>query len=226
MFIATHKKIASSAYDMFDIRVQGLVDKTAFIEGSHYPDTNFKYTVMCHDYEHTINIVKDKINEILHETHDEKTLGKKLGIICHFLADYCSPYHANNKYKKRNIVEHLKYERKTLNKVDFVLLQSHELQNKYFSSIKTLPEDLRVFIDKHMQGEKNMRSEVKYALLNSYHVINLIMSEYIKIHIDKNNYIDLIPVQEIPSVAYYPSMESAMNSVYDEVKYLEINRVP
>ena len=51
-----------------------------------------------------------------------------------------------------------------------------------FTSVKSLSGDLKSFIDKHMQGEKNAANELKYAILNSYSILSMIMREYIQAH--------------------------------------------
>jgi len=220
MFIATHKKIANSAYDMLDVKLQVLIDRDSLIKGSYLPDTNLKYAFKWHNYEDTIKFVKDKIEEILSNEHCSKTLGKKLGFICHFIADYCSPFHTNKNYNKRNLFSHINYERKTRNNLDFIFVKDYELKNRFFLSLETLVEDMEEFINKYMQGEKNIKKEAKYALLNSYHIINLIMTEYIKIHVDNYSYIDLIPLHNMPIAAYSPSKDLVATSNFEEVEYL------
>ena len=115
MFIATHKKISECIYDMLSDGFRQYIDMNSMIKGSYFPDVNFKYTVINHDYEGTITIVNKHLKFMLEKKLPSKELGWYLGIICHFVSDYCSPYHPNNHFKKRGLVEHLIYENKTNN---------------------------------------------------------------------------------------------------------------
>ena len=204
MFIATHKKIAVSAYNMLNPEMKLLINKKAFIDGSYYPDFNFKYTVINHDYESTIEIIQNKINKILSKRQKKKELSKKLGIICHFIADYCSPFHTNERYKNQSIIAHLNYENKTNKQINQVELTDIETKTQYIHGLNSISADLYGFIKTHMQGEKNMEKEIKLAVLNSYHIICLIMTNYINLHVNNDTIID-----SLPFAPFYPPKDAA-----------------
>ncbi len=212
MFIATHKKIAEYAYEMLSDDIKSYIDTNSLIEGSYYPDVNLKYTTINHDYEGSIGILTKHIKAILKKRQDSTELGKHLGIICHFVTDYCSPYHTNATYKRRGIIEHLSYEYRTKNFPSVFAIQDYEYNHSYFTGVNKLPIELKKFIDNHMQGKKDISRELKLSLLNSYHVLNIIMKEYIKIHITKDNFISFIAPDEyaLPAAAYSVS-NAALN---------------
>ena len=203
MFISTHKKIAISAYNMLNPEIKFLINKKTFINSSYYPDINFKYTVINHDYENTIEILQDNVNKILSKRQKKKTLSKKLGIICHFIADYCSPFHTNERYKNQSVIAHLNYENKTNQQNNPIFLTDIETKTRYIHNVHSISDDLGSFIKTHMQGEKNIDRELKLAVLNSYHIIALIMTYYIDLHIS-NAIID-----SLPFISYYLSRDKS-----------------
>ena len=154
MFIATHKKISECIYDMLSDEFSQYIDMNSMIKGSYFPDVNFKYTVINHDYEGTITIVNKHLKFILEKKLPSKELGWYLGIICHFVSDYCSPYHPNNHFKKRGLVEHLIYENKTNNYNWAFEIHNSEYKKSFFTGINKMPLELKNFIDKHMQSKK------------------------------------------------------------------------
>ena len=219
MFIGTHKKIAAYAYDMLAFSTQCLINKDTFIEGSYFPDTNIKYTMVIHDFPRTIGIVEEKIHEILAQRHASEALGKKLGIISHFIMDYCSPYHTNEKYKKHSLVKHLAYEKQTNNIIDELLSSFNKFTVPYPLYFNTLSEDLKSFIQIDMQSQKCMEKEVAYAVLNTIRVVNLIMEQYTALHHRTAAYTNM-PEYKIPSADYYSGYNLSDDGMYEENEYM------
>ncbi|MEX1376406.1 MAG: zinc dependent phospholipase C family protein [Eubacteriales bacterium] len=221
MFIATHKKIAAYAYDMISFSTQCLINKDSYIEGSYFPDTNIKYTVVAHEYKRTIGIVEEKIDEILSSRHAPDVLGRNLGIVSHFVADYCSPYHTNDKYRKQSLVKHLAYEKQTNDIVDKILNNINRFTHTqpYPLYFNTLSEDLKSFIQIDMQSQKCMEKEVTYAAINTIRVVNMIMDRYISLYHMDDAY-SASGKYEIPSADYYTMYNISDDGMYEDADYL------
>ncbi|MBN2880043.1 MAG: zinc dependent phospholipase C family protein [Clostridia bacterium] len=211
MLIATHKLIACIVYDMLKAEMKNLIDRDSFMEGSYSPDTNLKYRKILHDYEHSMYIIDSITNKMANSLYGEKWLGKKLGIICHFIADYCSPYHTNEQFKNKSLIKHLRYETKTHNSsLCLTLTGEYSTPPFDFSSTQTLSSDLKTFIDQYMQDEKNTMKELRFAILNSYSIISMIMSEYLSTHYFAQGSAEAFFIEETPVPSFYQSNDSSL----------------
>lgn len=112
MIIPTHKKIAKAVFNQFSEEIKGLVCRKSFIGGAIFPDINIKHSRKEHSYDQTFTTFNKILSDVLNRNLSRKTFSHKLGILCHYISDYCCAYHSNINCRRKSIVEHLIYEYK------------------------------------------------------------------------------------------------------------------
>ena len=175
MIVATHKKIAREVYHLLpkDLRIR--IHKKTFIAGSFFPDINLKHSRKHHSFEKTGKTVHRLISEIIGRKLSRKSLSHKLGIVCHYISDYCCAYHSNYVYKKKSLVEHLKYEYKLDKKFDSVV-KSFDGVAPFNLPPEGFIQNFERMVSEKMQNPPNMEADILNAVTMSYFYLVAIIS--------------------------------------------------
>lgn len=177
--------------------------RKAFYIGSILPDLKPSFLTRRHTIEETFDILIKEIKKITVEYDASKGIGRyfarHLGIITHYLADYCTFPH-NSSYTG-TITDHVYYEKEMkfrlreyieLEDIHSQALQGQELQtfddivqfivkthNEYLEALKAVKEDIRYIIE--------LCSKVVDAILKLFHMA------FVALHKDNEHLYQTLP---------------------------------
>lgn len=127
IFAETHKILAKSLHENLRATYNIELNEERMMWGSVIPDLFPKYKMKRHYLDDSLNFVTNEIVSLIFVSRfmnlndsgqflTKKLFSRKLGIISHYLADYCCYVHANNLSFYNSLVKHVQYE-KLLNEV-------------------------------------------------------------------------------------------------------------
>lgn len=217
----THKKIAGMIFDCLPIEDQNLFSRTDFIEGSVMPDSAFYYMHIIHRYTNSIHHVEKVIEDIFYRPQSKGEIGKKLGIVIHFLCDYAVAYHSNPKFMNR-MWYHIFYERK----IEFESIHiSPKIESPVIHSLTTLSEELKNYIQIYHSGKHaHPINDFMHGLSISKSFVTLAIKKYKELYRVNQESKELIRVA-LFSDTYYPHVNGVSNTLYEYMRYLEKNHI-
>lgn len=220
----THENIAELIISQFTEDDKRLVSRSDFKNASKAPDFELRYLTLKHTFEGSFNEVETLIEDILSKKQNRTELGYKLGVISHFISDYCCSYHSNPEFNQRNIVSHVRYEF-LLSKLE--ISPKLLIENSFHTTIDTIKEDLMVFIKNNYESdEADIHTDLKNAVSLTKYIFDLILYEYKKTYeFEKIDY-DHKPRIAIFSDTYYPHYNGVSNTLYQYMQFLDYHKIP
>ncbi|NLP34733.1 MAG: zinc dependent phospholipase C family protein [Clostridiales bacterium] len=174
--------ISLAKYLLANMKVSDLnVHKRAFYIGSILPDLKPSFLTKRHNIEETFDILIREIKKITVDYDIEQGINgyfaRHLGVITHYLADYCTFPH--NSDFRGSLKEHMFYE-KNLKHLLKEYVERNDIQRKRSLNSKFhTVEDILHFIQKthaeYMKTLKNIRVDIHYIVDLCYKVVDAIL---------------------------------------------------
>ena len=125
--------MAKIVYEYIRDRYGITLNRKSFIKGNYSPDFKTSMLTRPHYIHNNLSFVQKEIEELanmrLNTAYVSKAYSKRLGVICHYCADFFC--YAHSIYFKENMKTHIKYERrlhkyfisrlKLIKNVDFIM---------------------------------------------------------------------------------------------------------
>lgn len=163
--------------------------KKAFYIGSILPDLKPSFLTRRHTIEETFDILIKEIKKITVDYDVSKGIGsyfaRHLGIITHYLADYCTLPH-NSEYTG-SMADHVYYEKEMKYRLrEFIEVEGIHSLAIQGQKIYTYDEIIKYIINTHreyLSGLKAVKQDIKYIIELCSKVVDAILT-FIKMAID------------------------------------------
>lgn len=110
MIIWTHRLMAEFVFETVSSSRQGVLDRKAFIHGNMLPDLNSRYRQFRH-YTHDCWSYLELLTEEMDNLICSTVCGsEKMGVICHFIADFFCKVHNQPYLEELSLLDHVVYE--------------------------------------------------------------------------------------------------------------------
>lgn len=153
--------------------------KKAFYFGSILPDLKLSFFTKRHTIDETLFDLIDEIKKITVNYDPNKGINgyfaRHLGIITHYLSDYCT-YPHNNTFEG-NMREHIQYEKELKERLNEYVNRS-DLRLKRNYTFHTLDEIICLIISTHkeyMKALKAIKEDIQYIIKLCYKVVDAIL---------------------------------------------------
>lgn len=177
MIVPTHRKIAKKLYKQFSPEIQRQVNKKMFFVGAMHPDISIKYKKKGHYFEESASVFTDVVDQILNGNLSKAGMSHKLGVMSHYISDFCCAYHSNKECRKQSLAEHLLYEFR-LDRIFNKVVRSWEGVAPFNVLPHRFENLLASFIDTKMQEKRNIESDILNAVSCSYSFLVSTISVY------------------------------------------------
>ncbi len=166
-----------------NMQVQGLVDhRKAFYIGSILPDLKPSFLTKRHTFDETFGILINEIKKITVEFDIEKGINsyfaRHLGVVTHYLSDYCT-YPHNNVFHG-SISEHVLYEKELKHSLkEYFSRVGTNRERKQCHLITSLDEIVHSIVLIHKEYLKEIKcvnEDINYIIELCYKVVNTIVS--------------------------------------------------
>lgn len=174
--------ISLSKYLIENMKVQGLnKHRCAFYMGSILPDLMPSFLTKRHTIDETFDILIQEIRKVTEDYDIQKGItsfyAKHLGIITHYIADYCTFPH--NTIFTGTITEHIHYENSLKLQIrEYVKLDEAKRERDRPNSFHTIEEIVQVIQGKHkeyLEALKCVQVDIQYIIDLSYTVADAIL---------------------------------------------------
>lgn len=180
--INTHKLIAENILKDTNSKSIYLINDKRFIWGNIKPDCVFKYKMIKHYFEESIDIIISKIEKLcslsLQDIYYKMSINRfseELGVICHFICDYfCAPHYYRWEFKNTSQVKnHVKYEKDLAKVAKHFNSKKCTTSNINVQNIKKFIYDLQEQYD----GSFDCKNDLTYAYYVCGSVVNMILNK-------------------------------------------------
>jgi len=166
--IVTHLQMGGELYE----ELYGVVelDRKSFVYGNIKPDCAVKTLLPPHTMTNYFEWVLDLSEYLIEKDLPRTVLSEGLGVLCHFLSDFCCLYHAKEE-KFNNLIGHIIYEKR---------LHNHHMkkESSFFKEVFSCkPEpvrDLRQTIIDFREEYFSQPHSLDLDLFYAYRLCNLI----------------------------------------------------
>lgn len=156
--------------------------KNSFYIGSILPDLKPSFLTKRHTFDETFTILIDEIKKITVEYDINKGINgyyaRHLGVITHYLSDYCTFPH--NDVFEGSISEHIHYEKELklslktyVNRED---IQRERKNPQIFGSFDEIIHLIWLTHKEYLKALKNVNQDIKYIIDLCYKVVDMILS--------------------------------------------------
>ncbi len=183
IFAETHKVIARALHMNLQEKYDIELNEERLLWGSVVPDIFPKYKIQRHYIDDSLHFVANEIVTLIFVSRfmnindhknsiTKKLFSRKLGIISHYLSDFCCMAHANNWSFNGNLVKHVQYE-KAVNEeakkheFDFVELETEAIDLEGESILKLrhlIAEQIANIVEEYKTKESSCACDLNYAL--------------------------------------------------------------
>lgn len=176
----SHISLAKFLVD--NMQVQDLTDhRKAFYIGSVLPDLKPSFLTKRHTIEETFGILIEEIKKITVDYDINKGINgyyaRHLGVITHYLSDYCT-YPHNNIFNG-SITEHVHYENDLKHSLKkYVTCGDNQRERKENQLFGSVDEIVRVIVQTHkeyLKALKNVHKDIQYIIELCFKVVDLIL---------------------------------------------------
>lgn len=166
-----------------NMQVADLMDhKKSFYIGSILPDLKPSFLTKRHTFEDTFEILINEIKKITVDYDINKGINgyyaRHLGVITHYLSDYCTFPH--NNIFEGSIADHVHYENKLKHSLKkYVNDEDNQRERKEGQIFCSFDEIIELIIQIHkeyLKAIKNVYKDIQYIIDLSYQVVDLILS--------------------------------------------------
>lgn len=183
IFAETHKIIARSLLENLQLKHDIELNEDRLLWGSIVPDLFPKYKLQRHYIEDSLHFVSNEIVTLIFVSrfmnlYDHKNsltmklFSRKVGIISHYLSDYCCMAHAKNWSFNGSFVKHVQYE-KAVNEAatnhvfESVSLETEEIDlhsEPILRLRKLISEQIASIIEEYKAQEESIACDLNFAL--------------------------------------------------------------
>lgn len=169
MLTGTHVKFANYIYRILKKQYGIRLNKKNLIYGSIKPD--FVKNKVPHYIDKSIDFIYEEIERLISDSNNigVKEFSRRLGMIMHYISDYFCRAH-NTKYYRKNLIPHLKYEKrlaKIMKDMKSIKLIRFEM---YFGSIK----ESIIELNKEYMQKRSLEQDREYTIRAINYVCNYI----------------------------------------------------
>lgn len=159
MLTMTHIKLANYIYYIFKQQYGIRLNKKNLIYGSIKPD--FMKNKVPHYIDKSIDYIDKEIESLIDDSNkiSIKVFSRRLGMIMHYISDYFCRAH-NTEYYRKNLVAHLKYEKRLARKMQLRKMKKVIESNSRIECIKNYIVDLN---KDYMKG-KSLERDNEYTI--------------------------------------------------------------
>lgn len=159
MLTGTHIKLAKYIYHVFKEEYGIILNKKNLIYGSIKPD--FMKNKVPHYIDKSIDYIYDEIENLINNSSmiGKREFSRRLGMIMHYISDYFCRAH-NTEYYRKNIVAHLKYEKRLAKEMSSKKIKKNMMYDIEFDTFKKFIVDL----NKEYMKQKSLERDRIYTI--------------------------------------------------------------
>ncbi len=194
IFAETHKIIASALHGEMQEKYDIELNEESLQWGSVVPDLFPKYKLQRHYIDDSLHFIANEITTLIFVNRfmnlndkknsiTKKLFSRKLGIISHYLSDFCCLAHANNWSFNGSFVKHVQYEKNVNEEAkrhtfEPVTIQTDEidLYGEPILKLRTLVSDQIVaIVEEYKAVEPSYACDLNFALALNTRVASFII---------------------------------------------------